>query len=168
MRQKLFSFIIILTVWFIFAGKVTIDVAIVGTIAALLATYLFGDMLLRTSNHKLNPVNVIRRIILVIFFIPVFFYEALVSAVNVSRYVFKRNPTFTPGIVKVKTKLTNVSAITILANLITLTPGTLTLDFDKTERVYYIHWINVKTREEAEAKKEIIEKFEGWLDVIFK
>jgi len=168
MRQRISSFILIFIVWIIFAGRVSLDVIIIGIIASLLTTVLLSEMLFRASNRKFNLTESLHKIFLIIMFIPVFFYEAVKSAVQVSNYIFKKDISFSPGIIKVKTKLTNVTAITILANLITLTPGTLTLDFDKSERAYYIHWIDVKTREEAEAGKEIIEKFENWLDVIFK
>ncbi|MFP4661116.1 MAG: Na+/H+ antiporter subunit E [Halanaerobiales bacterium] len=168
MKQKLSTFILILIVWIIFAGRFTLDVLIIGVVASLLTTVLFGEMLFRSSNRKFNLYRSLHRMMMILAFIPVFFYEAIKSAVEVSGYIFMKELSFSPGIVKVKTRLTNVTAITILANLITLTPGTLTLDFDISERAYYIHWIDVKSREEAEARKVIIEKFENWLDVIFK
>jgi len=100
--------------------------------------------------------------------VPVFFYEAISAALNVSKHVFEKEPSFNPGIVKVKTELTDVTGLTLLANLITLTPGTLTLDYDRVERAYYIHWIDVETLEEAEMKKKIIARFERWIGVIFR
>ena len=168
MKQKFFTFIISFFVWIIFSGKITGDVIMVGIGAGLLTTFFFHDMLLRSSNRSRGWLNYLRVLLLVIGFIPIFFYEVLVAALKVSRHVVEKKPSFSPGIVKVKTHLTNILAITILANLITLTPGTLTLDFDQSERVYYIHWIDVKTREEIEARKEIIERFERWLEVIFR
>ncbi|MEJ6950857.1 Na+/H+ antiporter subunit E [Natronospora cellulosivora (SeqCode)] len=168
MRQKLVTFITLFIAWIIFSGGISFDVLFVGTLVSLLTTSLFHDMLFRFSNHKLSLLDYLKKFGLILLFIPVFFYEAINSALKVSIHVFEKKPSFSPGIVKVKTHLTNVTAISILANLITLTPGTMTLDFDKGDRVYYIHWIDVKTREEAEARREIIERFESWLDVIFK
>ena len=49
-----------------------------------------------------------------------------------------------PGIVKIDPKLKTDLGITMLANSITLTPGTLTVDIDETDNNLYIHWINVK------------------------
>src|SRR5690554_758457 len=168
MLQKLVTFLTLFLVWIIFSGSVSSDVLLLGFFITLLSTSLFHKMLFRFSKHQLSLLDYIRKFSLILLFIPVFFYEALMSALKVSKHVFEKKPSFSPGIVKVKTYLSNVTAITILANLITLTPGTMTLDFDKGERVYYIHWIDVTTREEAEARKEIIERFESWLDVIFK
>ncbi len=168
MRQKCLTFISIFIVWIILTGKISDDIVLMGGLVSLIITFLFSDMLFRLSNRKINILEHLRRVGLILLFVPVFFYEALVAALKVSKHVFEKKPSFSPGIVKVNTHLTNVSAITILANLITLTPGTLTLDFDKSERVYYIHWIDVTTKEEAKTRKKIIEKFEKWLDVIFK
>ena len=167
MKPKIITFILTLGVWIILAGGITRDILLIGAIVSLFITIIFSTMLFRKTNSELTWFNIIKSIYYMLLFIPVFFYEALIAALKVSRHVFERKPSFSPGIVKVKTKLTNVSAITILANLITLTPGTLTLDFDKSERAFYIHWIDVKTRKEAEASKAIIQRFERWLDVIF-
>jgi multicomponent Na+:H+ antiporter subunit E len=168
MRRKIFTFLIVLSIWIIFAGKVSEDVLIVGIIASLVTTWLYSDLLFRSSNRKRKWTFYIRKFFYIILFIPVFFYEAFVSALKVSKHAFEKKPSFSPGIIKVKTTLTNVTALTILANLITLTPGTLTLDFDMRERAFFIHWIDVTTVEEAETRKQVIERFENWLEVIFK
>ncbi len=167
MRQKFFTFILALVVWIIFSGGISDEVIFVGIGASLLTTLLFSDMLFRLSRRRPAWYSYLYKAFLILLFVPVFFYEAFVAALKVSRHAFERHPSFSPGIVRVKTHLTNVSAISLLANLITLTPGTLTLDFDTSERAFYIHWIDVKTREEAETRKEIIERFENWLGVIF-
>ena len=167
MKRKIFTFIYTLIIWIILTGNVSFETLFVGVILSILNAVLFSDMLLRVSNRKTNLIEYMEGTLIFFIFIPVFFYEALSSAIKVSRHAFEREFTFSPGIVKVKTSLTNVTAITILANLITLTPGTLTLDFDKSDRSYCIHWIDIKNVEESETGREIIEKFEKWLDVIF-
>ena len=53
----------------------------------------------------------------------------------------------------------------ILANSITLTPGTFALDI--IDDTLLIHWINVKTEDVKEATKMIGERFEKYLKVIF-
>jgi multicomponent Na+:H+ antiporter subunit E len=71
-----------------------------------------------------------------------------------------------PGIVKVKTTLTNPAGRTMLANSITLTPGTLSVDI--VDEYLYIHWINVQAEDVEGATKEIVSKFEGMLRRIFE
>ena len=168
MRRKFFTFLITLAIWIIFAGKVTTDVLIVGVIASLVTTWLYSDLLFRSSNRKRDWSFYLKKFLYILLFIPVFFYEAFMAALKVSKHVFEKEPSFSPGIIKVKTSLRNITALTILANLITLTPGTLTLDFDMREKAFFIHWIDVTTVEEAEARKQVIERFENWLEVIFR
>ena len=72
-----------------------------------------------------------------------------------------------PGIVKVKTRLKSDTALTFLANSITLTPGTLTVDIDRDNGVLYIHWLNVKAKDVETATKIIVERFERILSKIF-
>lgn len=55
-----------------------------------------------------------------------------------------------PGIVKISPNLKTDIGLTLLANSITLTPGTLTVDVDEETNDLYIHWINVR--------KETLEK----------
>jgi len=168
MLQKISAFTFLLIVWFVFAGKISVDVFIIGSAASLIVTVFFSDMLFREVQHRLPWYHYLRKLLLLLLFVPVFFYEAISAALNVSKHVFEKEPSFNPGIVKVKTELTDVTGLTLLANLITLTPGTLTLDYDRVERAYYIHWIDVETLEEAEMKKKIIARFERWIGVIFR
>ena len=53
----------------------------------------------------------------------------------------------------------------ILANSITLTPGTLTIDIK--EDTLYIHWIDVKTEDIDKATENIVRKFEKYLEKIY-
>jgi multicomponent Na+:H+ antiporter subunit E len=62
-----------------------------------------------------------------------------------------------PGIVKISPNLKTDLGITMLANSITLTPGTLSVDIDEEKNDLYIHWINVK--KEALKKKPVDSKY---------
>ena len=73
-----------------------------------------------------------------------------------------------PGIVKVKTKLKSDSALTMLANSITLTPGTLTVDIDEKNQVLYVHWIDVKATDIEETTEDVGGRFEKLLEEIFE
>jgi multicomponent Na+:H+ antiporter subunit E len=51
-----------------------------------------------------------------------------------------------PGIVKISPGLRSDLGTTMLANSITLTPGTLSVDVDEDKNDLYIHWINVEKK----------------------
>ena len=80
------------------------------------------------------------------------------------RVIHPRMP-IKPGIVVIKTNLKQDIAKLILANSITLTPGTLTLDIKEDKLL--IHWIDVKAEDKDEATKIVGERFEKYLKVIF-
>ena len=66
-----------------------------------------------------------------------------------------------PGIVKVQTGLKSDFAVTMLANSITLTPGTLTVDLDDSSNELYVHWIDVKNSDPA--PNEVYGSFGDWI-----
>ncbi len=73
-----------------------------------------------------------------------------------------------PGIVKVKTNLRSDFALALLANSITLTPGTVTIDISGQGENLYVHWLTVNTRDEHKIAKKIKGNYESQLRGIFK
>jgi multicomponent Na+:H+ antiporter subunit E len=73
-----------------------------------------------------------------------------------------------PGIVKVKTTLKSDTGLTFLANSITLTPGTMSVDIDQENGFMYIHWIDVKDKDIQKATEIIVKIFEDVLRRIFE
>jgi multicomponent Na+:H+ antiporter subunit E len=72
-----------------------------------------------------------------------------------------------PGIVRARTRLHTASARTLLANCITLTPGTLTIDI-AVDGTFYVHWINVGSVDDEEATKAILGRFEWFIGRILE
>ncbi len=71
-----------------------------------------------------------------------------------------------PGIVKISPGLKTNLGITMLANSITLTPGTLTVDIDDDNNDLYIHWINVDEniiKQKPADYKKICGNFPNWI-----
>jgi multicomponent Na+:H+ antiporter subunit E len=133
----------------------------VGLGASLVVALIFGDALARRPAKLLDP----RRWFWLGCYIPVFIYACIKANLQVAYLVLHPAMPIRPGIVRVRTKLRSDSAVTALANSITLTPGTMTLDVKK-DGVLYIHWINVKTDKEEEASKQIVATFERFLSRI--
>jgi len=69
-----------------------------------------------------------------------FFYQMAKANFDVAYRVITGK--INPGIVKMSPGLKSDTALTFLANSITLTPGTLSVDTDD-EKNLYVHWINV-------------------------
>src|SRR4030042_1264200 len=105
--------------------------------------------------------------ILGLVYLPVFFYYVVKANFDVVYRALHPKMPIRPGIVKIKTNLKTDSAITALANSITLTPGTLTVDLTE-DGFLYIHWINVKSDDVEQATQIIARQFEWFLHKIFE
>jgi multicomponent Na+:H+ antiporter subunit E len=71
--------------------------------------------------------------------IAIFIKELLLSNIAVLKVIIKPKLDIQPGIFALPTELKNDWEITLLANLITLTPGTLVVDISDDNRTLYIH-----------------------------
>ena len=70
-----------------------------------------------------------------------------------------------PAIVKVRTRLRHPVARLLLANSITLTPGTLSVELQG--EWIYVHWVVAKATEPEAATAEIVAGFEKYLEVMY-
>jgi len=106
-----------------------------------------------------------KRIAYFIIFFIVFLKEMVKANLNMARIVLSPSLPVKPGIVEIHTKLKLPSAKLFLGNAITLTPGTMTIDYDGDKA--YIHWVNVKSEEPEKAGKIIKGNFEKYLKGVF-
>jgi multicomponent Na+:H+ antiporter subunit E len=87
-----------------------------------------------------------------------FLYELVVSTLRVAWLVLQPRMPIRPAIVAYPLKVDRDYEITLLANLITLTPGTLSVDVSPDRRTLYIHAIDVGDPERL--KEDIANGFE--------
>lgn len=128
-------------------------------VLALIISIFFAPL------KKLPPVSP-KRIAYAVAYIPYLFLAIVRANLDVASRVVKRKIPLNPGIVEVKTTLKSSIAKTILANSITLTPGTLSVEISGDK--LFIHWIDVKDVEEKGASEKIVSGFERFLEVIFE
>ena len=105
---------------------------LLGLGVALLVAILFAGAITKAPGQFFNPV----RIFWLIVYLPVFLYYCIKANLQVVYLVLHPDMPIKPGIVKVKTKLATESGVTALANSITLTPGTLTVDVVNGNELY--------------------------------
>ncbi len=106
-----------------------------------------------------------KRILYVILYVMVLIYEIFRANIDVAFRVVRPVIPINPGIVKVKTTLKSRLGRLVLANSITLTPGTITVESRGED--FYIHWIAVDADNVDEATAKIVSTFEKYLEVIF-
>jgi len=153
----------ILMTWPFVDGKIDLQVVIAGLIASVVVAVMFHEILPKEHHVFISPV----RIFWFLVYIPVFFYYVMMANLDVVYRALHPKMPIKPGIVKIKTTLKTESGITALANSITLTPGTLTVDLTD-DGFLYIHWINVKSDDIEQATRHIAKRFEWFLKKIFE
>ena len=149
--------------WPVVDGKLDIQVTVAGLIASALVAVLFHEMLPREHHVFISPV----RFFWLLVYLPVYSYYVIMANFDVVYRALHPKMPINPGIVKIKTNLKTDSAITALANSITLTPGTMTVDVTD-DGFLYIHWINVKSEDVEEATRIISQQFEWFIKKIFE
>jgi len=145
------------------AGGWDVQSLVVGLGAALLVALIFPEALTESPAHLLDP----RRWFWLLCYIPVFAYYCIKANLQMVYLVLHPRMPIRPGIVRVHTKLRSPAAIAALANSITLTPGTLSVDATE-DGILYVHWVYVETEDEEEATKAIVERFEWFIERIFE
>ncbi len=160
MRRVIF-FIFVLSFWLLLTADFSSQEVIVGIGVAFLVAILFGGVILEPKKF-FQP----KRYFWFLIYLPLFLWECFKANIDVAYRVLHPQLPIKPGIVKVKTNLKTEIAQVFLANSITMTPGTLTVDI--VDGFLYIHWINVRSKDIGKATKFIVVRFEKILARIFE
>ena len=159
-KAKALSFLSLWGVWLILTSPWSKEEAIAGALIAGLISFLPFFPISPLGDLKLNP----KALGYIVMYAFVFLKALVLSNVDVAYRVLNPSLPIDPGIVKVKTKLKTPLGRLLLANSITLTPGTITVEM-KGEDIY-IHWIKVATTDPEGATEAIVGSFEKYLEVI--
>ena len=154
-------FVILLLFWLALNNSLKPTVVLIGIVVSAIVALLFCNKCSLFDDIKLTP----KALVNTVMFLVVFVIELVKSNIDVTRRVLSPSLPINPGIVEVKTKLKSKFGRMLLANSITLTPGTLTVEV--IDDSYFIHWIDVEDDKIENASKKIVEKFEKYLEVIY-
>jgi len=154
--------VIAFLLWLLLTWSVEYPRLLIGAAVAILAGLIYGAAFTGEPRKFVNPLRYLR----FIYYVPVFFYHCVKANLDVMYRIIHPELPIKPGIVKVKTELKGDMAKTFLANSITLTPGTMSVDIDGA--YLYVHWIWVDATEIDEATKQIPQKFERHLRGVFE
>lgn len=108
--------------------------------------------------------NLIIRLVRLLVFMVYYLKELVVSSLYVAYDIITPKDLMRPGIVKVPVDLKTDTAIIALANLISMTPGSLTVDMTPDKKTIYVHVMYLydkekfirKTKDELEKKIRLI------------
>lgn len=116
------------------------------TIANLGLGFLIGFVVLSFSNQSGGPRQYLVRWWRVVHLALYFIQELLLSSFRITYDILTPRHRMRPGIIAVPLDVSTDAEITMLAVLITLTPGTLCLDVSSDRKVMYIHAVYAKDK----------------------
>lgn len=125
---------------------------------AFIKGFFFGGIIIfalrRFFDHRFYFYNVIA----VVRLLSIFLIELIKSNISVLKVILSPKLNLRPGIFALETELEKDWEVTILSNLITLTPGTLVLEVSDDNKTLYIHAMDIDDVEQA--KLDIKNTFE--------
>jgi multicomponent Na+:H+ antiporter subunit E len=131
MKNQFLLNILLAIAWMLLTGELTAENFIEGLI--------IGYIILWVSKAALGGTKYFKKIPKAIGFFFYFVKELIVANLKVAFDIITPKDYMRPGIVAVPLDAETDMEITLLANLITLTPGTLSLDVSTDKKVLYIH-----------------------------
>ena len=152
----------------IFTGGASVQVLIAGVLVSILVGAFSGRFFIHESPFYLwNPKRFFRFLVYCICIFPIELFKA---NVDVAKRAFSPSLPVNPGIVKIPVDVKSEYAQSMVANSITLTPGTITMDIveEEGQTYYYIHWIDVATEDGREAGDAIKGTMEKWIRRIWE
>jgi multicomponent Na+:H+ antiporter subunit E len=137
--------IILAVIWAAITTNFTLPNLVLGGVIALVALWFIRE--------QVKGPSFVVRVWRIVSLVVLFFYELLLSAVRVAILVLTPDvrAQLKPAIIAFPLTAKSDVEITLLANLITLTPGTLSVDVSEDRKYIYVHALSV------ENKKELIE-----------
>lgn len=130
-------FVLFFLIWIIFNGQLTLEIAAFGIVIAG-AIYLFICKFLDYSPR--NDIILCKRFFLLLHYVFVLVVEILKANGAVFRMIYSAKYNIEPAVVHFKTTLHSTFARVLLANSITLTPGTITVSLKDDE--YVVHCLD--------------------------
>lgn len=155
-------FILTLIFWLLLTFDFSVSNLLTGGVAALLTALLFAKYFFHNTGKLLQPV----RYFWFLVYLVIIIWECIKANFDVAYRVLHPAMPIKPGIVKLKLDLKSDFARTMLANSITMTPGTIAVDI--VDDVLYVHWIYVSSEDPDEYRQKIVGRFEKYIKKTFE
>ncbi|KAB7667121.1 Na+/H+ antiporter subunit E [Bacillus sp. B1-b2] len=136
--QLLLNFLISF-IWMFLKSSFAPDTFLIG--------YIIGLLLIFVTRRFFPTKFYLIQLLAILKLLWIFIKELIIANVAVLKIILQPKLAVTPGIFAMKTVLTKDWEITVLCNLITLTPGTLVLDISEDNSTLYIHAMDISDKE---------------------
>jgi multicomponent Na+:H+ antiporter subunit E len=160
-RKILITFLFLFGLWILFTFSFDPFSLLLGGIFSLIISTVTYDLFIENGEKVQKGIFPRFEYFLIYFFVVL--WEIYLGSFNVVYRVITMR--INPGVVKIKTHLKSGFARALLANSITLTPGTVTIDLQ--DDYLYVHWLTVETDNLHQAARMIKGNYETQLKRIF-
>lgn len=127
-------FILLLLLWILLNGKITGEILIIGILLVwVISNFMYQHLGYQPSGRQ----QFFRKVGWGLWYMVVLFIEVIKSGVAVLKFVTAKEVDIQPQIVIFPVPLKNETLKIVLANSITLTPGTITLSIE--DDLFYVH-----------------------------
>ena len=130
--------LIMFAFWIFLSGKFSFILLLSGIISSLLVSYISHDLLIGNGDMKLGFIRTIR----FIRFLPWLLWQIVLANIDLAIRTLHPKMPINPMLINFKNNLKTDLGMVILANSITLTPGTVTIDVNENE--FLVHVISEK------------------------
>ena len=154
-------FILTFIFWLLLTSDFSVANLLVGAATALVTSLIFAKYFFKNVVKFLQP----ERYFWFLVFLVIIIWECIKANFDVAYRVLHPAMPIKPGIVKLKLDLKSDFARTMLANSITMTPGTITVDIVDDD--LFVHWIYVSSENPEEYRKKIAGRFEKYIKKTF-
>ncbi len=154
-------FATLLLFWLLLSASLAVESVVIGAVIAGVVALTLSANLSYLSGYRFTLASLAATVAYVGFFL----VELVKANLAMATLVLKPDLPVRPAIVRVRTSLRNPIARLLLANSITLTPGTLSVEM-KGEWLY-VHWVVAETTEAEAATRAIAAGFERYLEVMY-
>jgi multicomponent Na+:H+ antiporter subunit E len=151
----------LLLFWVLLNGTLATDALITGILVSMAIALLFRNGLSFFTEFRATPAAFLAGFL----YYGYFFRELFRANLKLAAIVISPALPINPGIVKVRTRLKSRMGRLMLANSITLTPGTLTVELDG--EWLYVHCVALASADVETATAEIVAGFERYLEVMY-
>ena len=117
--------------WAVATGQFTLPNVLLG--------FGLGYLVLYLARRTLGATNYFSKVPTVLRFAVFYLWQLILANIRVAYDVVTPKHYMRPGVIAVPLDVRTDAEITLLANLITLTPGTLSLDLSPDQRILYVH-----------------------------
>lgn len=156
MKTYPYAILSLAVVWMFLAGSLTFLNFLVGLFFAALAIVLTRRVL-KPELRESFP-RVLRRVPAFLWYVLFFAKSVILGNLDVAYRALHPDLPVYPGILAVDIEGLTDLEVTMMANTITLTPGTLTLDVDPNRDLLFVHTINARELEEVREKIQAVQR----------